>query len=112
MSGATGLLRCAFVIGVQASIIEGNLDINIDGISDGDAEGNDETGADDKDGGDELLDERTMELIKLHFFADRYSVNSPQLDVEDGLVTHGIDAKRGPSFHVLQFLYVTLAGRL
>lgn len=47
--------RAGYVVGVQASIIEGNLDINIDGISDGDAEGNDKTGADGKDGEDEFL---------------------------------------------------------
>lgn len=82
--------RAGYVVGVQASIMEGNPDINIDGISDGDAEGNDKTGADGKDGEDEFLDERTMELMKLHFFADRYSVNSHQLHVEDGLVTHDI----------------------
>ena len=69
LSGATCWLRCRCT------------DINIDGISDGDAEGNDKTGADGKDGEDEFLDERTMELMKLHFFADRYSVNSHQLHV-------------------------------
>lgn len=50
-------------------------------------------------------------MIKLHFLADRYSVNALQRRIEERLATYGTSADRGPSFHVLEFLYSNLDGK-
>lgn len=82
---------------------QGNSD---DGNPDGNAEGSNEKGDD-----DDFLDEQAIELIKLHFLADRYSVNALQRRIEESLATYGTSADRGPSFHVLEFLYSNLDGK-
>lgn len=61
---------------------QGNSDGDADGNPDGNAEGSIEKGDD-----DDFLDEQAIELIKLHFLADRYSVNALQRRIEERLAS-------------------------
>lgn len=64
---------------------QGNSKTNAGGNSDSDNEKGDD---------DDFLDEQTIEFIKLHFLADRYSVNALQRHVEKRLakLCHQCDA--------------------